>query len=56
LTFETNFTLFDISPRQLTIGPRQSSQLINISINKQNIEEFGDGITDFDFRVKVEEI
>jgi hypothetical protein len=56
LTFETNFTLFEISPRQLVIGPREVSQRVGVSINKENIQQFGDGTTDFDFRIKVEEI
>jgi hypothetical protein len=56
VTFDTNTKFFEVSPRQITIGPRQTSQKINISVKQQNIEEFGDGFTNFDLRVRVEEI
>ena len=56
MTFDTNTRFFEVTPRQITIGPRQTSQKINISINRQNIEQFGDGLTNFDLNVRVEEI
>jgi hypothetical protein len=56
VTFDTNTKFFEVTPRQITIGPRQTSQKINISIKRENIGEFGDGLTNFDLSVRVEEI
>jgi hypothetical protein len=55
ITFEINNRFFEVSPRQFTIAP-DSSRRINISANRQNINEFQDGITPIDFKVRVEEI
>jgi hypothetical protein len=56
INFEVDTQLFDVNPRTLTIGPRETSQKINISTRRDNIEEFGDGVTNFDLKVNVEEI
>jgi len=54
--FETNTKYFEVVPRQITIGPRGTSQKINILVRPNNIEEFGDGLTNFDLNVRVREI
>jgi hypothetical protein len=56
IMFETNSRFFEVSPKQITIGPSETSQRINISANMQNIDEFGDGFTTFNLKVKVEEV
>ena len=56
VTFETNSTFFTITPRRITIGPRETSQKINIEVNRNNIGSFGDGLTNFELDVRVEEI
>jgi hypothetical protein len=56
IKFETNTRFFQVTPREIIIEPRETSQIINISLNRQNINEFGDGNTIFDLKVLVEEI
>lgn len=56
INFEVDTKLFEVVPRRLTVGPRETSQKINISVRRDNINEFGDGITNFDLKVNVEEI
>lgn len=52
---ETNQRLFNVTPNAFIIGPREN-QTINIGINKNNIEQFGDGITNFDLILNIEEV
>lgn len=52
---ETNEQLFKITPREFVIGPRDN-QTINISVNRNNINDFGDGVSNFDLILNIEEV
>lgn len=56
VTFETNTRYFTIIPRQVVVNPREVSEKINISVDVENIEQFGDGITNFNLEVSIEEV
>jgi hypothetical protein len=55
LTFETNFRYFDISPRSIRLAPRDKKPF-TISVNRENINEFADGQTEFTFNVNIDTV
>jgi hypothetical protein len=55
LTFETNFTYFDIQPRQISLAPRDKKPF-TVSIKRDTIGEFADGQTNFSLNVTVTEV
>jgi hypothetical protein len=55
IAFETNFTYFDVQPRQISLAPRDKKSFA-VTIRRDKIGEFADGQTDFTFNVNVTEV
>jgi hypothetical protein len=55
ITFQTNTDYFTVTPREITIDP-QSKRKINIEPRRDRLENLGDGLTNFNLRVDIEEI
>jgi hypothetical protein len=55
INFETNADYFIVTPREIRLEPR-SKRKINIEVRRDRLENLGDGLTNFNLRVDVEEI
>jgi hypothetical protein len=51
----TNNIYFAVTPSEFVISPR-GTQNISIAINEPTIPQFGDGTTDFDLKVDINQI
>jgi hypothetical protein len=50
ISLNTNNQLFEIKPNKFVLGPRENKQ-ISIGVSRNNIERFGDGISNFNLVV-----
>jgi hypothetical protein len=53
ITLATNNQLFEVSPSKFTLGPRENKQ-ISIGVSRNNIERFGDGVSNFNLVVDMQ--
>lgn len=53
ITIATNTQLFEVTPSKFTLGPRDNKQ-ISIGVSRNNIERFGDGVSNFNLSVDVQ--
>lgn len=56
ITFSTNSEFFTVTPREITIGPRETNKRIQLTVRRDNIDRFGDGLTRFSLVTRIEEI
>jgi hypothetical protein len=55
INFETNGDYFTVNPREIRLEPR-SKRKINVEVRRDRLENLGDGLTNFNLRVDIEEI
>jgi hypothetical protein len=55
INFETNSDYFNVTPREIRLEP-QSKKQINVEVRRDRLENLGDGLTNFNLRVDIEEI